>query len=127
MTTKIEHDDRKGLKRVLVGRTIETVDKEAGTLTLDDGSVLRVKGNDGCWGCASGSFDLEALNHFDNRIMRVKVVETETPDSLDHDTVFEIFVYGAGAKPKAHSLAKVTGWVGNGMYGAGFAIHVVED
>lgn len=140
MSTVVKHDGAKhdgtgGLNSLLVGRSVVRAEvrttrfaASVGTLLLDDGTVLEIVGNEGCGGCPGGWFEVEALNDFDNRIMRVKVVEFEdglTADS-EHKMVFEIFVYGAGAKPMKHSLGRVAGSLGSGYYGAGFTLRVVE-
>lgn len=126
----IEHDDLEGLRALLVGHSVSI---ENDVLVLDDGTRLLVEGNEGCGGCPNGYFDLMSLNDFDNRIMNVEVVEREATseeelaNGVDVDaTVFELFVYGSLTKP-GNPVVAVIGDEGNGYYGAGFTIRVMEE
>lgn len=57
--TLIEHyAPSSDFARFLQGRYVTEIDDEFDTITLDDGTVLEVEGNEGCGWCRSGWYDL---------------------------------------------------------------------
>lgn len=122
---ELDQSDEKELSDVLVGRKVEKVSD--GTLLLDDGTVLEVRGNDGGCSCGAGDYNLVELNGVDNVITAVSVEDGYT-DGVDRDEYYEagsqwykIFVY---AENKQIMLAEFNGDDGNGCYGTGFNISV---
>lgn len=83
-------------------------------LVLDNGTVLEVRGNEGCGGCENGWYYLTALNKCDNAITNVEVVQDEL------ETVFSIFVYADDARI---NLVTYEG-DDNGYYGVGYYLRV---
>lgn len=94
-----------------------------GQLVLDDGTVLLVGGNEGCGGCPSGHYWLEALNTVDNAISNVRL-EEDFPGEYgrDEDGSYRIFVIAEDQNE--HLLAQFDGSDGNGYYGTGYWISV---
>lgn len=117
----IYHDEDERLDDLFVGRKVVSVDEGASTLTLDDGTILEVIPNNGCGGCTSGWYLLDALNTWDNVIMRVSVVQSDASDDWG-DKRYDLFVYAENGD--IGSVVTVSGSDGNGYYGTGFAIRV---
>lgn len=104
------------IRALLVGRTVTKIDHER--LQLDDGRVLRIRGNEGCGGCVYGAYDVEVLNDCPiNAIMNVEFVHDEDEQG---DDVFRLFVL---AQDERIEIVNATG-VDNGWYGSGFYIDV---
>lgn len=99
------------LKDLLVGRTVVKATEDH--LTLDDGTLLEVQGNEGCGGCSSGWFEVTQLNTCDNIITNIAYEATDNQVSL--------FVYAEDDRIK---LIESNGDIGNGYYGSGFWIRV---
>lgn len=115
-------NDQKDITETLVGRQITDVTENV--ITLDNGVELEVEANDGCWGCPSGNYRINELNHVENVITAVKVDDKHISDEL-HE--YKIFVYTGGKKNKKgqkHVLLAVSGDDGNGYYGTGYEIAV---
>jgi len=105
-----------------------------GSLTLDDGTLLKVWGNDGGCACSAGCYPLAALNTCDNAITNIEVeAKPDDEDSTcstcgkhwcDHPQddrgFYRIFVF-ADAR---HLLASFEGSDGNGWYGTGWWLSV---
>lgn len=87
-----------------------SLNEQNAELTLDNGTILEVYGNEGCGGCENGWYYLTALNKCDNAITNVEVVENEC------ETVFSIFVY---ADDTRINLLTYEG-EDNGYYGVGY-------
>lgn len=122
------------LRELLVGKRISEITRDElyGTLTLDDGTVLHLHGNEGCGGCANGWYDLTALNKTDSAIMDVRIEEHPTDDYTHHETgYYRIFVLSFDKKKdllaKEELLAEFMGSDGNGYYGTGYWIAVIPD
>lgn len=52
---EIAHTSRKDIKKVFVGRSIIAVDEDEGTITLDDGNIVKIIPNSGCWDAPQGT------------------------------------------------------------------------
>ena len=104
------------------GRAIVATDFQAETLTLDDGTVLRVVPNEGCGGCPNGEFVLTHLNKCENIITKAEVVVEDVPGESQER--YSLFVFAGADKL---NVAEVAGSEGNGYYGEGFRLHVTRD
>lgn len=93
-------------------------------MVLSDGTALRLHANEGCGHCANGRFELTELNECANIITNVEVVDYE-PDGgdLDPGRVYRVFVY---AEDRRVNLATFEGSDGNGWYGTGFWVEVLD-
>lgn len=110
-----ENEDE--IRALLVGRKVEAIlGGGESKLILDNGTVLDVKGNEGCGGCGNGWYDIEELNGVDNVITSVDFEWVEQ----GYDDIFSIFVY---AEMAATRLLSVKGF-DNGYYGQGYRIYV---
>ena len=108
-----DKDAEEKLKEFLLFRKVvkvEEVDDQTANITLDNGAVLRTRGNEGCGGCGMGWYYLTALNSCDNAITNVEV------SINDAETVFSIFVF---AENKQINMVTYEG-DDNGYYGTGF-------
>ncbi len=133
--TESEHNptaDR--LKELLLWRTIESAEIEddspdgyssgpVGYITLDDGKVLKVWGNDGGCGCAAGCYPLTELNACEGAITNVVTDENPDADYADYDGHYRVFVYSGD---HVSTLASFDGSDGNGYYGTGWWMEVSE-
>ena len=107
------------IRTLLVGHKVEKVADDH--LMLDNGTVLRLEGNEGGCSCGAGDYFLTKLNGCDNIITNVEVEEKTGGDDYGTDeSVYRIFVF---AEDK-HLLAEFEGYDGNGYYGTGFNIAV---
>lgn len=106
-----------------------------GTLTMDDGTVLKVWGNDGGCACSAGCYPLAHLNEVEGVITNVEV--EECPDSEYNDEPcptcgakrcwghrgwYRIFVVTEATGRSL--LASFEGTDGNGYYGTGWWLRV---
>lgn len=132
---KIEHDNAAALKELFVGRKVVDLDEESETIMLDNGVRVRVIPNEGCGGCPDGHYELKALNmlkNVDHVITAAKVVAIGHPsedNGWSSDTTYQLAVYAAGVgvkKGKRTNLVEITGNDGNGYYGTGFTLEVIE-
>lgn len=119
--------------RVLQGRYVTEIDDEFDTITLDDGTVLQVEGNEGCGWCRSGWYDLINVYKQGNsnaRIMSAHVacdIDEENDDEGAVDPhVYTLFVMVDG-NPEFLPLATIRGDDGAGGYGTGFRIFAFID
>lgn len=117
--TEIGHKSRKDIKKVFVGRSITSVDENERTITLDDGTIITIKPNSGCWGCVSGNFYLDSLHEIENVITGIKLNDELSGEK----TIYTLFVYTNAVKGK-QELFTISGHAGNGWYGSGFTIDV---
>jgi hypothetical protein len=85
-----------------------------GELTLDDGTFLEVRANQGCGGCTAGWYEVSHLATCDNVITAVRLA------SNTEETRFELFVITANEEIRAF---EVTG-SDNGYYGSGYTLSV---
>lgn len=144
-THSIEHmPSAERLRELLFGRKIVNVEQISerigyeyaeGRLTLDDGTVLLVGGNQGCGGCPSGYYPLTTLNTVDNAITNVEVQERPNDDSrcsacgsydtCEHEGFYRIFV--VAEDHNQHLVASFEGSDGNGYYGTGWWLTVLPS
>lgn len=144
--TKAEHmPDEIRLRELLVGKKIVSAvirnempepytSGPFGLLTLSDGLVLKVWGNDGGCSCDAGCYPLETLNGCDNMITNVEVEERADDEShpcpdcgkkyCEHGGWYRIFVYADNEKI---NLASFEGSDGNGYYGTGWWLTVADE
>ena len=104
------------VKNLLLYRKIvkvEKLDDQEGILTLDNGTQLVVKGNEGCGGCDNGWYYLDELNDCDNAITNVEC-------SILNEAIYNIFVY---AEDKRINCVQYSG-DDNGYYGTGYYLYV---
>ena len=102
-------------------------DERKGKLSLDDGTVLILAGNDGCGGCDSGWYYLTRLFRRGTpnaRIMSAEVETTQLGDDEYDDTRYTLFVI---VDDERLPLAEFDGDDGNGCYGTGFNITVTRE
>lgn len=147
MSEHMPSEDR--LRELLIGRSVvnarisdESPERyqtgPTGFLTLDDGTVLKVWGNDGGCACSAGCYPLASLNGVGNAITNVEVEEHPADDGTPSVCVecgekvwncghpegwYRIFVY---AEDHRIPLASFEGTDGNGYYGTGWWLNV-ED
>jgi hypothetical protein len=124
--------DADALRELLVGRRVVSAELAGvndatplengneGTLTLDDGTILRVEGNEGCGGCTAGWFSITTLNRVENVITNVETAYTDIED--DENMTFRVFVF---AQDERLLLLQADGW-DNGWYGVGYWLTVVK-
>lgn len=122
----LSHDDKEEIRALLVGRRVVKVvspkKSDAGHLMLDDGTVLKLFGNDGGCACTSGCYTLTHLEGVDNVITAVEFEDKPDGDDYeDGEGVYRIFVF---ADNKKVNLATFQGTDGNGYYGTGYHILV---
>lgn len=104
-----------------VGRWTEA----QGALVLDNGLTVYILPNEGGCSCGSGDYYLTSLNRVDNIITRVEVVEkTEHGEWGEGATKYQIFVLAGHEKI---NLMTVDGDDGNGYYGTGYELMVVQQ
>lgn len=141
--------DEDRLRALLVGRSVtsaEVTDEKpepysagpTGTLTLDDGTTLKVWGNDGGCACDAGCYPLSALNAPGGVITNVEVeakpdegytcpeCKAEGRDWWDdcpHRGWYRVFVVTADERTL---LASFDGSDGNGYYGTGWWLRVMD-
>lgn len=121
--------DRKEIKKLLIGRKVKVIDNDGqeATLLLDNGTKLRIIANEGCGGCSNGWYSINKLNEVDNAITNVKF-ECDNMESIEEndyfDTSYKIFVF---CEDTRINLLDVSGSDGNGYYGTGYTIHVIEE
>lgn len=123
MTRYYHYDD---LRDLFVGKSVVKAEMESGysprgLLTLSDGTTLRVGGNEGGCICGAGDYDLTELNTVDNIITNVQVIEP--PGEYERGGCYQIFVF---ADNRPINLATFEGDDGNGYYGTGFWLEVLE-
>lgn len=136
------------LRELLVGRSIVSAEMRdesperwtpgpTGYLTLSDGTVLKVWGNDGGCACSAGCYPLASLNSCENVIMNVMVEERPDGDDVvcetcgrswcyTHDNgggYYRIFVLAFGVDDRIN-VASFEGSDGNGYYGTGWWLSV---
>ena len=128
MVECIEYWEEDKLREVLVGRKIVNAERKGdgefdGTLTLDDGTVLELEGNDGGCACSAGCYYLTNVAKVDNIITNVTIYQDPAEDDGEGAGVYEIYVI---ADNEQVNVARFEGDDGNGYYGTGFSIRVVR-
>lgn len=121
---RINHTQVDRIKELFVGKSVTKVDDDI--LELNDGTKLRMVGNEGCGGCISGEYLLTELNECENIITNVEVDADPASDDMpiEYTGRYRLFVY---AGHRRINLATFEGTDGNGYYGTGFWILVGED
>ena len=116
------------IMRFLQGRYVTEIDDEFDTITLDDGTVLEVEGNEGCGWCRSGWYDL--VNVYKQGSSNARIMSAHVACDIDEENddegavdphVYTIFVMVDG-NPGFLPLATIRGDDGNGYYGTGFRV-----
>lgn len=132
---ELSQDDEKEITKLLMGRRIVSAEvfKDSislpghyggfdGKLVLDNGKVVYVRANTGCGGCSSGWFELKALAATENIITRVDLEEEDTDNWGGMS--YKIFVLAGHERINA---LIVDGDDGNGWYGTGYELVVVDE
>lgn len=120
--------DEDEIRRVLVGRriisadTVDNAEGDRGYLTLDDGVVLEVVGNEGCGGCTNGWYYVSHVATCDNIITNV-VFDYEPRNERYTEDAYTYLVFVIAGDEKIN-VAQVDGDDGNGYYGSGYYINV---
>lgn len=120
------HDEafEKKLSKELVGRRIVEIDKQSdqiGYLILDNGTRLKLVGNEGCGGCGNGWYYLDELNTCSNVITSVTLGCEQPGESWGEEYgVYRLYVFAENEKICAASYSGGD----NGYYGEGFSVHV---
>ena len=109
--------DEKEIEELLLGHKVTVDDYD--NLVLDNGVVLQIYPNIGCYGCESGNYYLQHISSVNNAITNVEFVE-EFEDDLYYEH-YRIFVIADGMRTE---LLDVYGTDGNGYYGTGYTIDV---
>lgn len=120
----LDESDENKIEKLLIGRKVK-VDYKNDILILDNGIRLKIRANEGCGSCSSGWYSITKLNEVDNAITNVEFVcdgNVEDKESYD-DTSYKIFVFCEDTRIK---LLQVDGSDGNGYYGTGYSIDVIE-
>ena len=127
--TLIEHcAPSSDFARVLRGRYVVEIDDEFDTITLDDGTILEVEGNEGCGWCRSGWYDF--INVFKQGNSNARIMSAHVACDIDEENddegavdphVYTLFVMVDG-NPEFLPLATIRGDDGAGGYGTGFRI-----
>lgn len=118
--------DEKEIEEMLLGHKI-VADENNDALILDNGVVLQINPNVGCYGCESGNYYLEHIASVNNAITNVEFVndyEVNDDDYYDEEDYYQhyrIFVIADGVTTE---LLDVYGTDGNGYYGTGYKIDV---
>lgn len=114
------------IKELLLGHKI-VADENNDSLILDNGVVLQINPNVGCYGCESGNYYLQHIASVNNAITNVEFVndyEVNDDDYYDEEDYYQhyrIFVIADGMTTE---LLDVYGTDGNGYYGTGYKIDV---
>lgn len=109
--------DEKEIEELLLGHKVTVDDYD--NLVLDNGVVLQIYPNIGCYGCESGNYYLQHISSVNNAITNVEFVE-EFEDDCYYEH-YRIFVIADGMTTE---LLDVYGTDGNGYYGTGYTIDV---
>lgn len=118
--------DEKEIEDMLLGHKI-VADENNDALILDNGVVLQINPNVGCYGCESGNYYLQHIASVNNAITNVEFVndyEVNDDDYYDEEDYYQhyrIFVIADGVTTE---LLDVYGTDGNGYYGTGYKIDV---
>lgn len=109
--------NEKEIEELLLGHKVTADDYDK--LILDNGVVLQINPNIGCYGCESGNYYLQHISSVNNAITNVEFVE-EFEDDCYYEH-YRIFVIADGMTTE---LLDVYGTDGNGYYGTGYTIDV---
>lgn len=120
--TKYTEQDKEEITALLVGRKVVKVAEDL--VQLDDGRLLRFEGHDGGCACSAGCYDLTELNGVDNVITGVEFEDSPADDYGNGDGTYKIFVF---ADNQRINLATFEGDEGNGYYGTGYSIEILDE
>ena len=114
--------DEKEIEELLLGHKI-VADENNDVLILDNGVVLQINPNIGCYGCESGNYYLQHIASVNNAITNVEFVNDhdDSDDDEEYYQHYRIFVIADGMTTE---LLDVYGTDGNGYYGTGYTIDV---
>lgn len=113
--------DEKEIEDLLLGHKI-VADENNDALILDNGVVLQINPNIGCYGCESGNYYLQHIASVNNAITNVEFVnDHDDSDDEEYYQHYRIFVIADGVTTE---LLDVYGTDGNGYYGTGYKIDV---
>lgn len=108
--------------KLLRGRYVTSINNDS--ITLDNGLILTIKGNEGCMACLNGWYHLERIYKQGSsraRIMSAHVEYSEDDNYTEGAEIYTIFVMVDG-NPTQLPLAIVRGDDGPGGYGTGFTL-----
>lgn len=114
------------IKELLLGHKI-VADENNDSLILDNGVVLQINPNVGCYGCESGNYYLEHIASVNNAITNVEFVnyyEDNDDDYYDEEDDYQHYKIFVIADGMTTELLDVYGTDGNGYYGTGYKIDV---
>ena len=115
-------DDMNEIRELLIGHKVTRISEDR--LQLDDGRVLQFIGNDGGCACDAGCYPLTELNGVDNVITSVEFANNPGgDDTATYDGTYQIFVYADNTRI---NLATFRGTDGNGYYGTGYVIQIID-
>lgn len=145
MTKHLDHTDHEAIEALLMGRRIVSAEMgnatipdaqyswyctAEGVLTLDDGTHVYVKGNEGC-ACSAGDYPLTHLASVDNVITAVRFDDHPGGDEYyradtdaegdSYEGWYRIFVVADAVEVNVVSFE---GTDGNGYYGTGYDLWV---
>lgn len=128
---RIYNPDDSDWESLLVGHRIvhaEQYNEDEALLTLETGKKFRVRGNEGCGGCSNGYYWVSRIAAVDNVITAVRCDTEPVHESEDRYCeeayVYHVFVItGAGEV----EMLTVEGDDGNGYYGSGYYLELLED
>jgi len=107
------------VRALLLGHSVSKVADDH--LLIDNGTLLKLVGNDGGCACSAGCYDLTALNGAENVIMAVEFEDDPGCDEYGPEGAYRIFVF---AGDQRINLATFKGTDGNGYYGTGYHVMV---
>jgi len=113
-----DENAHESIEALLLGHAVSKVADDH--LLLDNGTLLKLVGNDGGCACSAGCYDLTALNGVENIITAVEFEDDPADDGHDGDG-YRIFVF---AGDQRINLATFEGSDGNGYYGTGYHVMV---
>lgn len=119
-----DQDDEKEIRQLLIGHKVKVISNngQLAILELDNGIHLEVEANEGCLGCGSGDYSINNINNVDNVITNV---EFECKQMGEYeDALYQIFVF---CEDTRINLLDVEGNDGNGWYGTGYTITVLNQ
>jgi hypothetical protein len=119
--THYDQEAHGGVEALLLGHAVAKVADDH--LLLDDGTLLKLVGNDGGCACSAGCYDLTALNGVENIITAVEFEDDPGGDGWNDDYAgaYRIFVFSGNERI---NLATFEGSDGNGYYGTGYHVMV---
>lgn len=117
-------------EKILVGRrVVEAVqdNENEGRLVLDNGQTIKVRANEGCGGCSSGWYWIERIASVDNVItsVREEVIAKHDENDRYYDEAYTFHIYVITAAGEVEMLT-IDGDDGNGYYGSGYSIELLE-